>query len=97
MIQAHQLTERYGDKTVVDGISFAINAGSSAAGRPDGPVVVASPFHRLASNHRQNRHIPVQPVEVRRLDEVGRPGRDGVPGQLVEHRLRPRSVSRREK
>ena len=27
MIEAHQVTKRYGDKTVVDGISFAINAG----------------------------------------------------------------------
>jgi ABC-type multidrug transport system ATPase subunit len=28
MIEAHQVTKRYGYETVVDGISFAINAGS---------------------------------------------------------------------
>ena len=28
MIEAHQFTNRCGDKTVVDGISFAVNAGS---------------------------------------------------------------------
>ncbi len=27
MIEAHQLTERYGGRTVADGISFAITAG----------------------------------------------------------------------
>ena len=28
MMEEHQLTNRYGDKTVVDGISFAIGPGS---------------------------------------------------------------------
>jgi hypothetical protein len=43
MMEAHQFTNRYGDKTVVDGISFAVMPARSPAGRPEGPVVVASP------------------------------------------------------
>ena len=86
MIEAHQLTTCYGDETVVDGTSLAVDAGSSAPARPDGPVVVASPFPLVG---KQPLAQPA-PAGAARGDRGGSALRRGRPA-----RPRPRAGSAR--
>ena len=71
MIGAHRLTGHSGDETVVAGRSGD---------------VVSTVRHTTTGRTGASGCSRVATVEVRRVDEVGRPGRDRVPGQLVRHR-----------